>query len=62
MPQTVSGLVLSHTGEIKTAKIPVQSEEKGCQLSDIQKFLKKKTAPEVLFEPWDKGLSAWFGN
>ncbi len=55
MPQTVSGLVLSHSGEIKTAKISLQSEEKGCQLSDIQKFLKKKTAPEVLGKfPWKK--------
>jgi len=55
MPHTVSGLVLSHTGEIKSAKISIQSEEKGCQLTDLQKFLKKKTAPELLGKfPWKK--------
>jgi DNA-directed RNA polymerase subunit M/transcription elongation factor TFIIS len=55
MPNTVSGLVLTHTGEIKTTKISIQSDEKGCQLSDLQKFLKKKTAPEVLGKfPWKK--------
>ncbi len=55
MPHTVSGLVLSHNGEIKTAKISIQSEETGCQLTDLQKFLKKKTAPEILGKfPWKK--------
>jgi DNA-directed RNA polymerase subunit M/transcription elongation factor TFIIS len=55
MPNTVSGLVLSHSGEIKTAKITLQADEKGCQLSDIQKYMKKKTAPEVLGKfPWKK--------
>jgi DNA-directed RNA polymerase subunit M/transcription elongation factor TFIIS len=55
MPHSVSGLVLSHTGEIKSAKISIQSEATGCQLSDLQKFLKKKTAPELLGKfPWKK--------
>jgi DNA-directed RNA polymerase subunit M/transcription elongation factor TFIIS len=55
MPSTVSGLVLSHNGEVKSAKIPIQSEEKGCQLADLQKFLKKKSAPEILGKfPWKK--------
>lgn len=55
MPQTVPGLILSSTGDIKTARIAIQSEQSGCQLSDLQKYLKRKTAPEKLGTyPWKK--------
>jgi DNA-directed RNA polymerase subunit M/transcription elongation factor TFIIS len=57
MPSTVPVLVLSHSGEIKTAKITIQSDESGCQLTDLQKYMKKKTAPEVLGTfPWKKHI------
>ena len=55
MPQTVSGLILSQDGNVKTAKISIQSEEKGCQVIDLQKYLKKKTTPDILGKfPWKK--------
>ena len=55
MRQTVPGLVLSQNSEVTTVKITIQSEQLGCQLSDLQKYLKKKTAPEVLGKfPWKK--------
>jgi transcription elongation factor S-II len=48
MPSTVPALLLTQNGEVKSARITVQSEEQGCQLSDIQKYLKKKTVPVSL--------------
>lgn len=53
MPSTVPALLLTQTGEVKSAKITVQSDEQGCQLSDVQKYLKKKAAPLLLGTyPW----------
>lgn len=51
MPTTCPGLVLTSSGDVKSAKITVSAA--GCQLTDIQKYLKKKTLPEVLGTyPW----------
>jgi DNA-directed RNA polymerase subunit M/transcription elongation factor TFIIS len=56
MPITYPGLILTHTSEVKAAKVSVQNDTIGCQLTDIQKYLKKKTAPEVL------GTYSWKGH
>jgi DNA-directed RNA polymerase subunit M/transcription elongation factor TFIIS len=51
MPTTCPGLVLTSSGDVKSAKITVSST--GCQLTDIQKYLKKKTLPDILGTyPW----------
>lgn len=53
MPTTVPALLLTQNGEIKSGKITIQAEAQGCQLSDIQKYLKKKSAPALLGTyPW----------
>ena len=48
MPSTVPALLLSQNSEIRPAKITLSKDDVGCQLLDIQKYLKKKSAPEVL--------------
>lgn len=48
MPTQIQALLLTTNGEVKNAKITLAKEESGCQLSDIQKYLKKKTVPQVL--------------
>lgn len=53
MPVSVPGLLLTHSGDVKSIKITIQADAQGCQLSDIQKYLKKKTAPTLLGTyPW----------
>jgi DNA-directed RNA polymerase subunit M/transcription elongation factor TFIIS len=53
MPSTVPALLLTHNSEVKSARVTIQSDELGCQLSDAQKYLKKKTAPQILGTyPW----------
>jgi DNA-directed RNA polymerase subunit M/transcription elongation factor TFIIS len=53
MPSTVPALLLTQNGEVKNAKVTIQSDEQGCQLADIQKYLKKKIAPTLLGTyPW----------
>lgn len=53
MPTQIPVLLLTQVGEVKPAKITLQSDEQGCQLSDIQKYLKRKTVPVVLGTyPW----------
>ncbi len=53
MPSTVPALLLTQNGEVKSAKITIATDEQGCQLSDIQKYLKKKTTPVLLGTyPW----------
>lgn len=56
MPTQVQALLLTTNGEVKNAKITIAKEETGCQLSDIQKYLKKKTVPQIL------GTYNWKGN
>ena len=56
MPASVPGLILTSGGDIKTAKITVQTEATGLQISDIQKYLKKKTVPQLL------GNYSWKGQ
>jgi transcription elongation factor S-II len=48
MPTTVPALLLTQNGEVKSAKVTVTSDQLGCQLTDVQKYLKKKTAAQVL--------------
>jgi DNA-directed RNA polymerase subunit M/transcription elongation factor TFIIS len=53
MPSTVPALLLTQNGEVKNAKISLQSDEQGCQLSDVQKYFKKKVVPTLLGTyPW----------
>lgn len=53
MPSTVPALLLTQNGEVKSAKVTVQSDTVGCQLSDVQKYLKKKIVPQILGTyPW----------
>lgn len=53
MPTQIQALLLTASSEVKNAKITIANDELGCQLSDIQKYLKKKTAPQVLGTyPW----------
>ncbi len=49
------GLVLTAKGEVKVAKVSVADSNKGIQLSDIQKYMKKKTEPEYIGEYKYKG-------
>ncbi len=51
------GLVLTAKGEVKSAKVSVADATKGIQLSDIQKYMKKKTEPEYIGEYTYKGKS-----
>lgn len=46
MPSTVSGLLLTSKGEVKQAKLSPSGGE--VTLTDIQKYLKKKTEPEYV--------------
>ena len=56
MPLQVQALLLTANSEVKTVKITIAKEEVGCQLSDIQKYLKKKTPLQVL------GTYGWKGS
>ena len=42
------GLILTAKGEVKVAKVTVVDTNKGIQLTDIQKYMKKKTEPEYI--------------
>ena len=46
MPNAVPGLLLTAKGEVKQAKITITSAE--LQVTDIQKYMKKKTEPEYI--------------
>ena len=53
MPSTVPALLLTQNCEVKPTKVTLQSEDQGCQLADIQKYLKRKTLPTLLGTyPW----------
>ena len=41
---TAQILLLTSTGDMKSGKLTIKSETTGCQLSDIQTYLKKKKA------------------
>ena len=56
MPMTAQILLLTSTGDMKSGKLTVKSETTGCQLSDIQTYLKKKKAPTQI------GTYAWKSN
>lgn len=56
MPTSVPALVLTQNCEVKSVKFQIQKEQEGCSLSDVQKFLKKKTAPVLL------GTYSWKGQ
>jgi transcription elongation factor S-II len=56
MPIQIQALLLTASSEVKTVKITIAKEEVGCQLSDIQKYLKKKTPLQLL------GTYGWKGN
>ena len=47
MPLTAQILLLTSTGDMKNGKLTIKSETTGCQLSDIQTYLKIK---EVRFQ------------
>lgn len=49
------GLVLTAKSEVKLAKVSVADTTKGIQMSDIQKYMKKKTEPEYIGEYKYKG-------
>ena len=49
-------LLLTSTGDMKSGKLTIKSETTGCQLSDIQTYLKKKKAPTQI------GTYAWKSN
>lgn len=53
---TAQILLLTSTGDMKSGKLTVKSETTGCQLSDIQTYLKKKKAPTQI------GTYAWKSN
>ena len=53
MPTTAPILLLTSTGDMKSGKLTIKSETTGCQLSDIQTYLKKKKAPTQI------GTYAW---
>jgi DNA-directed RNA polymerase subunit M/transcription elongation factor TFIIS len=42
------GLILTAKSEVKAAKVSVTDPHKGIQMSDIQKYMKKKTEPEYI--------------
>jgi DNA-directed RNA polymerase subunit M/transcription elongation factor TFIIS len=56
MPMTAQILLLTSTGDMKSGKLTIKSETTGCQLSDIQTYLKKKKAPTQI------GTYAWKSN
>jgi len=56
MPTTAPILLLTSTGDMKSGKLTIKSEATGCQLSDIQTYLKKKKAPAQI------GTYAWKSN
>lgn len=56
MPLTAQILLLTSTGDMKNGKLAIKSETTGCQLSDIQTYLKKKKAPTQI------GTYAWKSN
>jgi len=56
MPTTAPILLLTSTGDMKSGKLTIKSETTGCQLSDIQTYLKKKKAPTQI------GTYAWKSN
>jgi transcription elongation factor S-II len=49
------GLLLTAKGEVKTAKVSISDSSKGLQLSDITKYMKKKSEPEYIGEYSYKG-------
>jgi DNA-directed RNA polymerase subunit M/transcription elongation factor TFIIS len=51
------GLILTAKSEVKAAKITVADANRGIQMSDIQKYMKKKTEPEYIGEYKYKGKS-----
>jgi len=53
---TAQILLLTSTGDMKSGKLTIKSETTGCQLSDIQTYLKKKKAPTQI------GTYAWKSN
>ena len=53
---TAQILLLTSTGDMKSGKLTIKSESTGCQLSDIQTYLKKKKAPTQI------GTYAWKSN
>jgi DNA-directed RNA polymerase subunit M/transcription elongation factor TFIIS len=53
---TAQILLLTTTGDMKSGKLTIKSETTGCQLSDIQTYLKKKKAPIQI------GTYAWKSN
>lgn len=56
MPLTAQILLLTSTGDMKNGKLAIKSETTGCQLSDIQTYLKKKKVPTQI------GTYAWKSN
>jgi len=56
MPMIAQILLLTSTGDMKSGKLTIKSETTGCQLSDIQTYLKKKKAPTQI------GTYAWKSN
>ena len=56
MSITTSILLLTSTGVMKSGKLVIKSEATGCQLSDIQTYLKKKKVPTQI------GTYSWKSN
>lgn len=56
MSITTSILLLTSTGDMKSGKLVIKSEATGCQLSDIQTYLKKKKVPTQI------GTYSWKSN
>jgi DNA-directed RNA polymerase subunit M/transcription elongation factor TFIIS len=56
MPLIAQILLLTSTGDMKSGKLTIKSETTGCQLLDIQTYLKKKKAPTQI------GTYAWKSN
>jgi DNA-directed RNA polymerase subunit M/transcription elongation factor TFIIS len=53
MPASVPALLLAQNGEVKSIKVTIQAEASGCQIADLQKYFKRKVAPQSLGTyPW----------
>jgi transcription elongation factor S-II len=52
---SAQGLLLTAKGEVKTAKVTVADSNKGLQMSDLTKYLKKKAEPDYIGEYSYKG-------
>lgn len=62
MSITTSILLLTSTGDMKSGKLTIKSEATGCQLSDIQTYLKKKKVPtQIGTYPWKSNTLFLFG-